>query len=267
MRFTTTGKSHTQQATSVTTTGVAFDLATLTPQPSSLASSTGRRLSRGYIYMRSLGQCGHSSGVTKIAPLADLIGVGNDVQTDIPRLHPSRIMNQGLSVLAQRRSNPIAVTPVVDGAAGDPWQNGVVLRYASGSRDLLLMSTGRGTAIDLEVLAPCLLSGNSRAIVPTEHDPGPGHDGRRRGPAHLHLRRGPDCESRRTTLPFATKRYVTMSEFQQKISGGAAHGPEPTLSLKSGPNSPPPARTRNALQTSPATCSCSTLDNAPDVSR
>ncbi len=217
--------------------------------------------------MRSLGQCGHSSGVTKIAPLADLIGVGNDVQTDIPRLHPSRIMNQGLSVLAQRRSNPIAVTPVVDGAAGDPWQNGVVLRYASGSRDLLLMSTGRGTAIDLEVLAPCLLSGNSRAIVPTEHDPGPGHDGRRRGPAHLHLRRGPDCESRRTTLPFATKRYVTMSEFQQKISGGAAHGPEPTLSLKSGPNSPPPARTHNALQTSPATCSCSTLDNAPDVSR
>ena len=83
------------------------------------------------------------------------------VQTDIQRLDLGRYVNQEINVLAQRRPNPISVTPVVDGVAGAPWQNRGVLRYAPGSRVRLVMSTGSGTAVDLEVLGPCLLSGNS----------------------------------------------------------------------------------------------------------
>ncbi len=64
-------------------------------------------------------------------------------------------------MLAQRKPNPMSVTPIVDGVAGSPWQNKGVLRYAAGSRVQLVMSTGSGTAVDLEVLGPCLLSGNS----------------------------------------------------------------------------------------------------------
>ncbi len=83
------------------------------------------------------------------------------VQTDIQRLDLSRVVSQEINVLAQRRPNPISVTPIVDGVAGAPWQNKGVLRYAAGSRVQLVMSTGSGTAVDLAVLGPCLLSGNS----------------------------------------------------------------------------------------------------------
>jgi stage V sporulation protein SpoVS len=83
------------------------------------------------------------------------------VRTDIERLDLSRVVDQEINVQAQRRPNPISVTPVVDGIAGSPWQNRGVLRYPAGSRVWLVMSTGTGTAVNLEVLGTCLLSGNS----------------------------------------------------------------------------------------------------------
>jgi hypothetical protein len=83
------------------------------------------------------------------------------VRTDTQRLDLSHVVDQEINVLAQRRPNPISVTPVVDGVAGAPWQNRGVLRYVAGSRITLVMSTGSGTAVDLEVLGTCLLSGNS----------------------------------------------------------------------------------------------------------
>jgi hypothetical protein len=83
------------------------------------------------------------------------------VRTDIERLDLSRVVDQEINVQAQRRPNPISVTPVVDGIAGSPWQNRGVLRYPAGSRVWLVMSTGTGTAVNVEVLGTCLLSGNS----------------------------------------------------------------------------------------------------------
>lgn len=89
------------------------------------------------------------------------------VQTDIRHLNLSLVVNQEINVLAQRRPNPISVTTVVDGVAGAPRQDRGVLRYAAGSRVLLVMSIGSGTAVDLGVLGPCLLSGNSLCIPAT----------------------------------------------------------------------------------------------------
>jgi hypothetical protein len=83
------------------------------------------------------------------------------IRTDTQRLDLRNVVDQEINVLAQRKPNPMSVTPIVDGVAGSPWQNKGVLRYAAGSRVQLVMSTGSGTAVDLEVLGPCLLSGNS----------------------------------------------------------------------------------------------------------
>ena len=83
------------------------------------------------------------------------------VRTDTQRLDLSHVVDQVINVLARRPPNPISVTPVIDGVAGSPWQNRGVLRYVAGTRVRLVMSTGTGTAVDLEVLGPCLLSGNS----------------------------------------------------------------------------------------------------------
>jgi hypothetical protein len=44
------------------------------------------------------------------------------VRTDTQRLDLSHVVDQEINVLAQRRPNPISVTPVVDGIAGSPWQ-------------------------------------------------------------------------------------------------------------------------------------------------
>ena len=83
------------------------------------------------------------------------------VRTDTQRVDLSHVVDQEINVLAQRRPNPISVTPVVDGVAGAPWQNRGLVKYPAGSRVRLVMSTGSGTAVDLEVLGNCLLSGNS----------------------------------------------------------------------------------------------------------
>ncbi len=89
------------------------------------------------------------------------------VRTDTQRLDLSHVVDQEINVLAQRRPNPISVTPVVDGIAGSPWQNNGVLRYPVGSRVRLVMSTGTGTTVNLEVLGSCLLSGNSLFLPAT----------------------------------------------------------------------------------------------------
>ena len=85
----------------------------------------------------------------------------NGVRTDSQRLDLSHVVEQNINVLAERPANPISVTPVVDGVAGLPWRNRGVVRYPAGSRVSLVMSTGNGAVVDLEVLGTCLLSGNS----------------------------------------------------------------------------------------------------------
>jgi hypothetical protein len=83
------------------------------------------------------------------------------VRTETQRINLSNVVDQEINVLAQRQPNPISITPIVNGVAGSPWKNKSVLRYAAGSRVRLVMSTGTGTAVNLEVLGTCLLSGNS----------------------------------------------------------------------------------------------------------
>lgn len=85
----------------------------------------------------------------------------NGVRTDTQRLDLSHVVDQNINVLAERPANPISVTPVVEGVAGAPWKNRGVVRYPAGSRVSLVMSTGSGVGVDLEVLGTCLLSGNS----------------------------------------------------------------------------------------------------------
>lgn len=83
------------------------------------------------------------------------------VRTETQRINLSNVVDQEINVLAQRQPNPISITPIVNGVAGSPWKNKSVLRYVAGSRVRLVMSTGTGTAVNLEVLGTCLLSGNS----------------------------------------------------------------------------------------------------------
>ena len=83
------------------------------------------------------------------------------VSTEIQRLDIDHVVSQEINVLAQRRPNPISVTPVVDGVAGSPWQNRGLVTYGAGSRVTLVTSTGSGSPVNFDVLGPCLLSGNS----------------------------------------------------------------------------------------------------------
>ena len=99
----------------------------------------------------------HEPGIDVARHFSEFDGVRSYFQ----RLPIDHVVNQEINVLDERLPNPISVTPVVDGVAGSPWQNKSVVRYVAGSRVRLVMSTGTGTAVDLEVLGPCLLAGNS----------------------------------------------------------------------------------------------------------
>lgn len=80
-----------------------------------------------------------------------------------PRL--DREVTQTIDVQAPLPPNPISVTPVVDGVAGQPWAEDDVLTYPGGTRIDLVASTGNGAGVNIAQRGPCLLNG-SRIVVP-----------------------------------------------------------------------------------------------------